>query len=1498
MIRPAFCWTNRFFPISRQVSRKTIHDSYTFADKSRLMDEIVKYSSASGDTFQSLGSMIPAQLEDETLHASAKMIGALGGDVAGFVANRLRMSPEELPIALAAEQVDGVALAIYNIEARGQSVIIGDQTGIGKGRQAAAMIRYGILAGYLPVFLTDRYTLFSDMYRDCKALGIKDARPLIVNTRVSIVDFDKPIESKSEIPSDEIWTPEEDSDEEEIAGLYVKHYEEVYKSPKKAELELMYNDGDIPESCFEYVMLTYSQLKDARKDMTRLDFLTSLCEKHRVLFVFDEAHKSSSISDGKISVITQCINSILESASQTQCVFLSATFAKRPECLITFMRQTILSSLATSQTLQSAFANGGVPMLEYVASMLAKEGQMIRREHSGEGIHEPVYTYLDDKLPLHSELFDKVMYWFRELVNLSDMVKELMALVSLYDAPVFRPYPTRSQLFYVNKILLLALKAKDVAEAAVRDVQNGRSVVIGMSDTLECVLRDSVDPLSGECKRGDFATILLRLLDKTLTNPKNPSLNVFDMDLSEAGEPADIMSKLEEIRNYAQQIRDGITEDIFHMPMSPIDVIRQLVSRETFTNKKGETRNIRFEECTGRVRQMEYLSPEGDDEFFNVSISSRKKRHSNHIYNDFQNNKLDVILINACGAIGASAHAVATVEVPENEVRQRKMLIVQNDLDVNIDLQKRGRINRTGQIEALPPLYEYIITSIPSEKRLNMMLRAKLRSLSANTTANQDQDKRQADFIDITNKYGNIIAFEFLQANSDLAFVLGLKPKTTASRLLARLAMLSVAAQQEIIDDLLGAYQNLEQELRRINQWDLEREYRDFNAKFVREELFTAPIDDAALGGASMLTTFLCRHRTYPYNSASLRQCFEVAVASSYGNKLSESKALHKEIEAYYRAERKAIRDRLEARKEKLYSATLLELLKYGIEENEARQLLLMAQRPESLWDTWFYDILSGNKQAQRITNKLKTFNKDYEDLEANEKKELNEKSEQRKRLMEVISLAEIGQGYRNIICALPVEEGVDNIMAVLKEVRFGKNPRKRFLPGQVQFVFALSAVHKELVLNLVDKGSLNNYDRLITILKSIKWNFKDSEWDNEIAKYNNRILERKIITGNILGAFSNPLIKKMKPHFITFSLAPDENGISTTERGLLLPMTGENVEKLMECVSLPLGDGLKYANSANKVYQISGIGADFTITPSMNISGRGLGFHIGVNDKDSRIFVSDSRFDPIRQYFIASPVTSIHNRQNKSVKRPLMHYATNRLTSESSEFQTIMMLLASLRAIILIPREYLTVGEMKEYAQPRKLDENSNWPVLDWNNLSLLPPPRHEVQIRITSPVVSDANVCFVDEYPPEIILCKRTMAYQGRSFIENTMPGQIRALYFEWLEWNKQDGGQSLLAKRGISYKVSNELHRLLIDSAKEPVICFDGAIYSLMKEVVAGVQLSAIGKLLAKYRDEMLFLAPPKPVVEKFLDSCLYDSRLAKVRKSIEDYLNGKTEIIMDL
>ena len=1477
-----------------------IHDTANFAQKLTTMSKIIKSKNVSIGEIQSLGSVIPEQLAEETKYAYEKLREALGNDVEGFVANRLQFSPEELALALAQEQVDGIAFAIYNIEARGQSVIIGDQTGIGKGRQAAALIRYGMLAGYLPIFLTDRYTLFSDMYRDCKALGIKGSRPLILNLGATIVDFDIPVVEEEADQDDEIWDPNEDSKEEEVMELYTQQYEVVYKSPKKSELELMYRQGDIPTGCFEYVMLTYSQLKDAKRDTTRLDFLTSLCEKHRVLFIFDEAHKSSSVSAGKTSVITQGINSILEACPQTQCVFLSATFAKRPECLITFMRKTMLCSLANNEVLQKAFSNGGVQMQEYIASILTREGQMLRREHSNIGLPEPIYTYLEDKLELHSELFDKVMYYFRELINLSDMVKKFLSTAFLLGINAFNPYPTRAQLFYVNKILLLSLKANDVAEAAIREVQSGRSVVIGMSDTLECVLRDSIDVTSNLCKRGDFSTILLRLLDKTYSNPMDSEMTIFNIDLDSGENSIDLKVMLNDIRTYIQQIRTNIEEDVFHLPMSPIDIIRQLITQECFTDKNGITKNIRFEECTGRARQLEYLSPEGNDDYKNATVISRQKRHSNHIFNDFQNNKLDVILINACGAIGASAHAIATKEVEERDVRQRKMLIVQNDLDVNIDLQKRGRINRTGQLETLPPLYEYIITAIPSEKRLNMMLRAKLRSLSANTTANQNQDKKQADFIDITNKYGNLVAQEFIDSNPELAFIMGLNNTTTASQLLARIAMLCVDAQQEIIDEVFGAYQNLEQELRRINQWDIEREYRDFEAEFVRKELFSSPINDSILGGASMLSTFRCRHRTYPFDSLAIQQSIDQTKAI-YGERLGNSDVLKKDITKYYRNETNKVREKIAYRKEMLFKSTLNTLLKYELESSNAKILIDEALRFNELSERKICKYIDDRKQIKRILSKLKNFQISYKDLNSREQKGIDILTKQKRMLLLILSNAVIGQGYFNILSYMPVEENINRVMAVLKEVRFDENPQKRFLPSKVQFVFALSAIHKELVLNLVDKGSPSNYNRLLGILTSTKWKFHHSIWDNEIAKYNNRILERKIITGNILGAFNNIYIQqqKLKPRFITFSLASNEGENTEVERGLLLPMSGGSVEKIMSVVSLWLADGLKYVTALNHVYQISGMGLGFSIIPTRNNNESELKFFISVNEKDSRKFESDNRFDAIRNFFKATPVTSIYNQHGKDAKNSLLHYKTERLSAQSTEFENIMTLLASYQAFIMIPREYLTIGEMKSYDHSNTADKNKNWPFLDWKKSSILPPLIQDMQVRISAPIIKDSNICYVDELPPHVLLCQRTLSYQNKSFSENNMFGQIRSLYFEWHDLHnelRQDSTHHLLSN--FASKVTDEMHRLLVNSTKAPTIEIQDFIYKKMQEETNKYQLSAVGNIIAKYNKDMLFMSPSINIAEKFLDSCLCDPRLDNIRISLENYISGKTEIITNV
>lgn len=84
--------------------------------------------------------MIPKFMRSESEAALANLVTKYGS-VDEFVKWELGYSTlDEMYKGLAAEQIDGVALAIDNIK-NGDSIVIGDQTVIGKGCQAAWMRR-------------------------------------------------------------------------------------------------------------------------------------------------------------------------------------------------------------------------------------------------------------------------------------------------------------------------------------------------------------------------------------------------------------------------------------------------------------------------------------------------------------------------------------------------------------------------------------------------------------------------------------------------------------------------------------------------------------------------------------------------------------------------------------------------------------------------------------------------------------------------------------------------------------------------------------------------------------------------------------------------------------------------------------------------------------------------------------------------------------------------------------------------------------------------------------------------------------------------------------------------------------------------------------------------------------------------------------------------------------------------------------------------------------
>ncbi len=123
-------------------------------------------------TAASLDTLIPVNMATAAREAMAK-VEERRGSVDELVADRLGYDAKELSQYFSAEQVDALAAAIDNVE-RGAAFVIGDQTGLGKGRVSAGMLRYAMRRGEIPVFLTEKPDLYGDMYRDLRDIGVPE----------------------------------------------------------------------------------------------------------------------------------------------------------------------------------------------------------------------------------------------------------------------------------------------------------------------------------------------------------------------------------------------------------------------------------------------------------------------------------------------------------------------------------------------------------------------------------------------------------------------------------------------------------------------------------------------------------------------------------------------------------------------------------------------------------------------------------------------------------------------------------------------------------------------------------------------------------------------------------------------------------------------------------------------------------------------------------------------------------------------------------------------------------------------------------------------------------------------------------------------------------------------------------------------------------------------------------------------------------------------------
>ena len=808
------------------------------AVKTGLGDEKVPYPNQSGNGF-TLMSVVPAA-QAQVLQ---KSLGEIG-DVDRFLVDELGYSSkDELYHYLAAEQIDSVALAIHQMN-KGNAFIIGDMTGVGKGRQGAALIRYAVKHSKTPIYFTQKPTLFTDNYRDLVDIGSSDLRPFIMAS----------------------------VDKERSGDIVDAEGKTVYKIPSNKEKERVYahilQHGRLPEG-YDYVLATYSQIQNGLSDykqnedgtwsreerklpkkskgytpadhngQIRRDALAKLADGN--ITILDESHTVGG--DSGCGRYMQMLTSSADGVT-----FLSATFAKRADNMPIYAQRTAIAEagIKASELIQ-AISKGGVTLQEIMSKQLVESGQMIRRERNFEGVTIDWLSVGEETDRRQREQFNEVAGIFNAIRNFQDefitpLIDAKNDAAAEWGASIghtngtkdmgVKNVPFASKMYNLVNQLLLALKVDAVADRVIENLRNGYKPVISFTNTMEGFLSSAPKDVAMD-EIPDFSITLLRALDGVMRFTEK------DADKNSEGGSISLNELSTEGRNAYNVIRKKIMNLSADLPISPMDAIRMKVEEAGYT----------IAEITGRELQ---LNRTADGKYI---VESRKDRDKKAAMRDFNSGKLDVLMINKSGSTGISLHASSKFE----DQRPRVMVFAQFQSDINDEVQMRGRIDRSGQVTR--GRYEYIMSTIPAEQRIQMMFKAKLKSLDANTTSSQKSKFNEMEIVDYLNKYGDEVVWEYMKEHPELEERLGdpleilqgksaddapraskkedtSKKADCAGKISRYLAFLSVEEQDEIFKEITDAYKVKIQLLDDAGENDLEITTMPLRAETKRKRLW------------------------------------------------------------------------------------------------------------------------------------------------------------------------------------------------------------------------------------------------------------------------------------------------------------------------------------------------------------------------------------------------------------------------------------------------------------------------------------------------------------------------------------------------------------------------------------------------------------------------------------------------------------------------------------
>jgi hypothetical protein len=778
---------------------------------------------------RSMSTVAPRYMAEAIQNYLKDLEGEIG-NLDEFVRDRLDYKTQgDLFKVLGAEQIETVALAIDAIERGSGGFVVGHQTGVGKGRVVAAVMRYAHKQGLIPIFLTQNDGLFSDMYRDMVNItGAKDfqegLKALEINPLIVASDANR-------------------------ARITDKSGNTIRNLDRNAIQEAT-SGRDLPQG-YNAIFTTYYQL-NSRQSTPKKELLERLAS--RSIVILDESHMGAG-RDSNTGIFLR--GHITPQARGV--VYSSATYAKRADNMGLYHRTELGNLNVDLDTIIDNVERGGVPMQEWIAHQWALSGQMIRNELSFAGIDIPVeidtenatrdYQRSDDLTQGLRAILDFSKAFGDWVSDLNDEFQEDGQQVD----PHFNGRISNTGFASVmhNKIsqLLFCLRADATIKEALAALKQGKKAVIGCYNTMEAFVKNMLE--EGTIALGDelnmnFAQVLRKAADGTLVytidhGTGQPKEKVYIR-------PEQLSARLRAQWDALVNLLENTTTDV---PAMPIDYIAKALIKEGY--KVGE--------ITGRQFVLDW-EQEGN---ILKQRGSREISDKNAPVNKFNSGEYDVLIINSAGSTGISLHASEDFV----DQRPRHMILTQMSNEINSVVQLLGRIHRTGTVKGVLPTYMIKISSLPGEKRFLVVLQKKLASLFANVSA-KGESAYSMNVNDIINRYGDQVIAEmfaddpslndrlsgvlngivddhhFIDADRDgrvhqiLNSSRATEPGGLTKRVTGWASLQPVTVQEEVWAQIDAKYEDLVEQLKQVGEYNLESEHLDLQARTVGKSVLVA----------------------------------------------------------------------------------------------------------------------------------------------------------------------------------------------------------------------------------------------------------------------------------------------------------------------------------------------------------------------------------------------------------------------------------------------------------------------------------------------------------------------------------------------------------------------------------------------------------------------------------------------------------------------------------